>query len=288
MQNMAKKDFYDIKGLGEIPAEGEAAHPAPPHQPPRPYKSPKHKKMWRPILIAVLIIIILAAAGGGTYWLTKHHKATPKKSTTTQATIVKPTSNTSTSGTQQYVSNGSDLNLSFTYPSTWTVTPASGGNSSDQTITLTSPLTSIPAAGGASVTGKVVVTIRPGTTTPSELNSNTPTEAVASSQFAYTTPTANQYQYPYLSFIHFSTGAPTAGAFEEVIITGTTQFTQGQAVSAALLTGLDPIISATFSKCATTACTSTGAVPLSITSATWTNTALFQQVQSIFASMKLN
>lgn len=286
MRTMARKDFYDIKGLGELPSNKDAEHPTVPHTA-RPYKQPKHKKIWRQILMVLLVVVVLAGLGGGTYWFTKHHKSVAPKSTTTQATI-KPVT-TSSSGTAQYVSNGSDLNLSFSYPSTWTVTPASGGNSSDQTITLTSPLTSIPAAGGSTVTGKVVVTIRPGaTTTPSELNANSPTAAAASAQFAYSSPTANQYQYPYLTFIHFSTGVTTAGAFEEVLITGTTQFTAGEAVTASDLSGLDPIIAATFSKCTTQACTASGATPLSITSGTWTNTSVFQQVQALFTSMKLN
>jgi hypothetical protein len=293
---MAEKDFYNIKGLGELPSENEAEHPAPPYQPVRPYKTkkPKKPKNGRSLLIVLAFVVVLAIAGGGGYVLANHHKSTKKTTTTTttasSSTTTKPVTTTTTTNTDttQYVSNGSDLNLSFSYPSGWTVTPASGGNSNDQTITLTSPLTTIPEAGGSSVTGRVVATIRPGSASMSELGANTPTAAVASTQIAYSAPTANQYQYPYLTFIHFSTGAKTAGAFEEVMVTGTTAFTAGQAVTTIALTGLDPIISATFSQCANTTCSATSATPLSITSDTWQNTGVFEQTQAIFTSLKLN
>jgi len=44
MRAMARKDFYDIKGLGELPSEHKVEQPQPPQQPSRPYKSPKAKK----------------------------------------------------------------------------------------------------------------------------------------------------------------------------------------------------------------------------------------------------
>jgi hypothetical protein len=72
------------------------------------------------------------------------------------------------------------------------------------------------------------------------------------------------------------------------MITGTTQFSQSEQVLAEDLSGLDPIISASFTKCIARACTGTGAAPLSITNSTWTNDALFQQTLAIFESFKLN
>jgi hypothetical protein len=284
---MARKDFYNIKGLGELPSENEAEHPASPYQPARPFKKPKKLHRGRTTLIVIGVVIILAILGGGGYALSKHH--TPaKKSTTTASNVPVAKTTTTNNGSTQYISNGSDLNLSFNYPSAWTVTPASGGNSNDQAITLTSPQTTIPAVDGSNVTGKVVATIRPGSATMSELAANNPTAAAASIQFAYTSPTSNQYQYPYLTFVHFSTGTHAAGAFEEVIVTGTTTFTQGEAVTTTALTGLDPIIAAIFSKCSNTACSGASALPLSINSDTWQNTAVFKQVQTLFASLKLN
>ena len=72
------------------------------------------------------------------------------------------------------------------------------------------------------------------------------------------------------------------------MVTGTSQFTQGQAVSVSSLIGLDPVISAVLTKCTSQACTGTGAVPLSISNSIWTNTAIFQQTLAVFESFKLN
>ena len=283
---MAHKGFYNIKDLGELPKEEATNRPSQTFQPPhRPRAIGPHKTSSR--LIAVALVVLILAIGGATAWFVSRHRqpAKPVK----QAFNVQPTTGTTkVSTTQQYVSNGSDLNLSFTYPTNWSVTPPTGDNTIDQTITLTSPLTTVTDASGANVTGKVTLTVRPGTAVPTELNANTPTAAATSIQIAYSAPTANQYQYPYVTFIHFTTGLGVAGAFEEVMVTGTSQFTQGEAVAATDLIGLDPVISAVFTKCTSQACTGTGALPLSISNSTWTNAAIFQQTLAIIESFKLN
>jgi hypothetical protein len=287
MRRMARKDFYDIKGLGEMPSdtEVEAKHLTLPHAA-RPYKAPKRKSYGRSMAIVLVVLIVLAALGGGAYWFAKHHNKTASKPLSAPAKVAPAL--VSSNGSTQYVSNGSDLNLSLSYPSSWVATPASGGNSNDQTITLASPLTSITNASGATVTGKAIVTIRPGSASLSELSSNTATAAAASAQFAYTSPTADQSQYPYLTFIHVPTASSVAGSFDEVLVSGTTTFVQGEAIDTSSLVGLDPIIAATFTTCHTTACSGSSASPLSITSSTWTSAPVFTQVQAIFASLKLN
>ncbi len=283
---MARNDFYNIKDLGEIKPEDEGRPAA--AKPLKSYKQARPSKNNLP-LIGLIILLILIIIGAGTWLVLKHNKTTskpPAKSNSPSA--VQPTTTTNAAGTAKYVSNGHDLNLTFSYPSNWTVTPASGNNPNDQTITLTSPLSSMTNAAGTQVTGKIVLTVRPGTSTITELNANNPVAAQTSSQIGYTTPAADQYQYPYITFIHFANGSAGSGAFEEVMITGTTQFPQGQQLSSALLTGLDPIISATFTACNNQACTGTGAVPLSITNTEWTNGAIFKQVLAVFESFQLN
>ena len=275
---MARKGFYNIKDLGELPKEEATNRPNPAFQPPhRPKVIGPHKLSSR--LVAAALVVLILAVGGVTAWFVSHHHQPAKPAK--QAFNVQPaTGTTKVSTSQQYVSNGSDLN--------WSVTPPTSDNTTDQTITLISPLTTITDASGANVTGKVTLTVRPGTATPTELNANTPTAAATSAQIAYSAPTTNQYQYPYITFIHFSTGLGVAGAFEEVMVTGTSQFTQGQAVSVSSLIGLDPVISAVLTKCTSQACTGTGAVPLSISNSIWTNTAIFQQTLAVFESFKLN
>jgi len=250
-----------------------------PHQP----NSPK-KKPW--LMIATIVVVILILVGGLLYFL-EHKPAKPKAQITGQKIIQVAPSNTS-STTTKYVSNGTDLNLSFSYPDNWTVVPASNNNKSDQTITLTSPLTTIVNANNSSVVGKIIVQVRPGTATISELNSNSPIAALASAQIAYSKPTPSQTSYPYLSYIHFSDGSKPTGSFEEVIITGSLTLTQGQTINASYFGGLDPIISASFYQCATQSCTGSSQSLLSITSNTWQNATIFKQVLATLDSFQLN
>lgn len=244
----------------------------------------KPKQMW-PRLVAGLVVLVILL-GAGAYAYSKHNSTKPpakKSSTTSQVAASGSTSTTTT----HYVSNGSDLNLSFDYPDNWTVTPASGTNSSDQTITLNSPLVTIVSATGTSATGKVTLTIRPGTATLSELSSGQAGIAQDSFQFAYSKPTPAQYQYPYLTFIHLKGGANPTAAFEEVLVTGTTQFTKGEGITDTSV-AVDPIISASFYSCTTSSCTGAGAVPLSITNDTWTTDTVFQQTLALIESLQLN
>ena len=168
------------------------------------------------------------------------------------------------------------------------VTPPSNDNANDQTITVSSPLVSIVNASGGTVTGKVVVSIRPGSSQISELNSGTATASQASIQIGYNNPLPNQQQYPYLTFINLNGGSNSAGVFEEVMITGLTQFTPGESVTPSTLGPIDPIISASFYSCTTQVCSGPNQAPLSITYATWQNTMVFQQVLSLFQSLQLH
>ena len=188
----------------------------------------------------------------------------------------------------KYLSNGNDLNLSFTYPQNWSVIPSSNDNKNDNTITLTSPLSTVINADNTSVVGKIIIQVRPGTGTINELNNNSPITALASAQIAYSQPTTNQTSYPFISYVHFSDGSKASGAFEEVIITGGLSFALGQSISAEYLSGLDPIISASFYQCATQSCIGTSQSLLSININTWQNISIFQQVLTILESFQLN
>ncbi len=243
-----------------------------------------------------VVVGVLAVGGGGVaaYWFAGRHTHPSSPSHSSHAAVQQqsvppaPPSASTASSTKQYVSNGHDLNLSFTYPSDWTVTPPTGSNTSDQPITVTSSLQSITNNAGGTVTGKVVVSIRPGSAQVSELASGTAVVTQDSVQFAYSKPTASQHQYPYLTYIRLSGGATAANGFDEVIITGITKFMKGQNISAESLGQLDPIISATFYHCVSESCNGTGATTVSITNDTWLNAAIFKQVQSLFQSLMLS
>lgn len=250
--------------------------------------TPVKKKSLRLAIIIAAVVIILLAAGGGGYWILTHKHAKPPQSSSNTTPVVTPTTTAPNPTAQTYTSNGNDLNLTFSYPADWTVTPPSNSNTNDQPITLTSPLTTITSAAGSSTTGKVVILIRPGSAELTELASGNATTPLSSVQFAYDKPTASQHQYPYLTFIHLVSGSNPNNGFEEVMITGVSSFTKGQALPAGSLGQLDPIISASFYSCSSETCTGSAAAPLSITNDTWQSQTVFTQVQSLFQSLQLH
>lgn len=245
----------------------------------------KPKRKW-PILVIGLTVIIGCIVATGFVYL-RYHKsgATPEHKSTSQKSIA-PKSGITVNTITHYVSNGSDLNLTFDYPSNWTVSPASGNNQSDQAITLNSPLESVMNSSGNTVLGKTVVSIRPGSAVMTELGANA-TAGLASVQFGYSNPTASQYQYPYLTFINLPGGPDADSDFQEILISGTMQFSQSQSITAASVAA-DPIITASFYSCSTAACTGNGAVPLSITYNTWQQASEFKQTLKLFESLQLN
>ncbi|HUD05786.1 MAG TPA: hypothetical protein VMR18_02635 [Candidatus Saccharimonadales bacterium] len=244
----------------------------------------KNKKNYR--LLASIAAVVIVLVIGGVLLHSKNHKPTGKTSDSSRVSPAKISS--ANSSITKYVSTEQDLNLSFSYPKDWAVSPAKTSIGSSQPITVTSPLVSIINASNASVTGKIVVSVRPSSDGIEELTtSNSAVAAATSQQIGYTSPASDQYQYPYMTFISLS-GQNTANSFNEAMLTGPFQFTQDETINAADLTGLDPVISASVYACSTTACTGSGATNLMLTSSTWQNADIFQQTQSIFESFVLN
>ena len=246
----------------------------------------RSRPVWLKWLVPAVFLLLILLAGG--IYLHLHKNVTPKHSSATNQTVQPSQNKSSQNSTTQYVSNGQDLNLSFSYLSDWSVTPPSNDNASDQTIMVTSPLMSIEDASSKTVTGKAVVSIRPGTAQLSELAPGNATAGQTSAQIGYSQPLPSQQQYPYLSFINLSGGTDSSGGFQEVIITGQQQFSQGQSITVDDLSSIDPIIGASFYSCSTQACISSGEVPLSITLNTWQNAAPFTQVLALIQSLQLH
>lgn len=263
---------------------------------PRPRKP---QDIGRKLLVGGGILVAAALLVTAGYALAHHKTKSPATASTTSGNRTASSNAASSSaqtGTQSasanaslatYTTTGKDLNLSFAYPSNWSVSPASGG-SSDQPITVTSPQFSVTDTSGHAATTKAVVTVRPAAAGISELSEKTATAGQNSVQMHYTSPAAGQHQYPYLTFVHFASGQNTNAAFEEVMITGTHQFNAGSAVTSDALAGLDPVISVAFKKCTTAGCTGSGESALSITNATWQNNATLLAVQQLFASLQLH
>jgi hypothetical protein len=257
------------------------------------YKSKKNKKTWghrlKKLSIIVGILVVICGLGIGGDLLYRHHKSSVSKAKAVAAAIVKPASNSKVvSSTTKYVSNGNDLNLSFMYPSNWSVSPASGHNPNDQPITVTSPLSTLPSSNGKKVVGKVVLQVLSVGTNINALSSTGAEVADASTQFAYTSPTADQDQYPYITFVNLNSTLTTNIPFQMGIITGGGPFTAAQQINNDSLVGLDPIVYTIFYKCLRESCSGSEAVPLSITNSIWQNNPIFKEDQSLLASFEFN
>lgn len=254
-------------------------------------KKRKSKKIDVPskkyIVVAVVVVLVIVGAVGYMA-LTKKAVKPPVAATTATAVKVAPTAVKASPTTQQYVSTETNLNLSFSYPSDWSVSPSSTTSSSNQPIILTSPLTSMTSYSGSNVTGKVVISISNDMTQLAAVTAGTAIAAQNSAQMAFSTPTTSQYQYPYLTYASLPGSPAASGAFQAVIITGPTQFTTSQPVSTDSLSGVSPIIAASFYQCNSATCTSSDAVPMGITNATWNTGAIFLDTLNVFKSMKLN
>ena len=262
------------------PGNGEPIHD---DWPEKPAKS----RRW-PLLLGLLLVALIA--GLAIYWLVLRPKpvrqpVTAKDNSSSSQPSVDTSSNTSPTA---YISKGSDLNLNFTYPASWQVTPASGGNQSDQPITLTSPRTSMADATDQSVVARAVITIRPKGSDLTELDPGTATLALTSIQIAYTSPTKVQHGYPYITFIHLAGGDNPKKLFEEVMITGANKFAAGQLLSPYSLVGLDPVVSVTFYQCVTQVCSGGGAKPLGISQDIWQTSDLGQQALGVFEALQIH
>jgi hypothetical protein len=245
----------------------------------------KPKKKWPGFVIFVIVVLLLITAG--VYFIP--HLKFPKKAS---AKVVVATSQTKkpktepvSSSTTQYTSNGNDLNLSFTYPKNWTVTPPSGDNPNAQPITVSSPVSSIKSSTGTNELGKVAVMIRSGSTTMAELSSGNATVGQTSVQFSYSQPTSGQQTTPFLTFINLTGGANSNNLFQEVLISGSTQFAAGQSITAASI-AVDPIVTASFYACTADDCSNPTA--LNINYQTWADTPVFQQTLTLFESLQFN
>jgi hypothetical protein len=240
-------------------------------------------------MVAVVLVAALVVAG----FLLFDRKKAAAPATTSQTSPNHSASQSppvatapAATGTSEYTSPAGSFNLSFTYPSAWTVSPPSG--QAGQTITATSPIVNLTDATGASVPGRVTLTIQPGGSSVKELSGNG-TIAQDSVQYAYAAPTEAQHHYFYVSFVHSQTAASSIkGAFNLVVITGVNPQAKGVGVTADAFANVDPLVTASFSKCATQACTGADATPLSTSAAAWQTDPTFKQLQTLFESFKFN
>lgn len=276
----------ELEPVKPEPVNKEEPTAIPLSKPPRKRSSSK-----KPLLIVLGVVLLVIAAVAVYLLFLKKDSAPPAttKSPTPPATVNVETT-PSSANTKHYTSTVKGLDLSFDYPDNWTVSMAKDAKDPNiQYIVVTSTPSAITNDKGAEVTGKVLILFRPDDSDLAELSADSNASAAQDSQqIAYTKPTANQRQYPYVSFIHFGGDRTSSNPFEEIINTGGIQITKSTIVSASTVANVDPLVSAGLYVCKTEDCPTTGTPNLSITDDTWQNNDTLKKVKALFESLIIN
>jgi hypothetical protein len=247
------------------------------------------KKKWPKIVFwTILGLVILAAIAAGGYFLAKHKSAklTPTNSQTQSSTSGTKTNTGSqpsdqnqasqTASSTQYTST--NLKLSFSYPSNWTVVDAGGGK-----LTVTSPSTQLTDASGQSQTGQVILQIEnQNSADMSAFKTGSATAVIPSQKVAYSNPTSSQRAQTYLSFLQYA-ATTTHGALDAVYITGDLGYQKGQTAPESDVAKIDPLVRVIFVKCADSKCSSTA--PISISSDSWGSSSYSGPVTDMIKSL---
>jgi hypothetical protein len=231
---------------------------------------PSHREYdWRPAIAVLVAVVLLAIIGFGAYWQFFHAKAASPKAkapaqTATHSTA--PSPSLPSISTQPYTS--SDFNLSFNYPDGWAVVDSGNGP-----MTVTSPGMQLTTASGQSVPGQITMTIQKQGQLPASFSAGTALAVLKSQSITYAQPTASQTSKAYLSFVQYA-ATTTRGGLDSIYLTGNYGYAKDQTIPASDIAGVDPLVTVSFTKCATTACTS-NLTPLTIASTSW-NSGAFQ------------
>lgn len=256
----------------------------------RDFKPPPKQRSNKKLLAAAIVIAVVLLLIGG-YLLTKKSpaktEATTKQASSNNLTNVSPTP--SASDTKNYKSSVKDLDLSFDYPSNWKVAVNTDAkDSSIKYISVETPPSDISNDKSENKTGKVLILIRPRGADIAELSGDSNSVAKDSQQLAYAKPSTNQHQYPYLTFIHFGGNRTSKNPFEEVMITGNTNFSSSAIIGNGNIAGVDPLVSAAFYECGSAECAGKGSGVLSITDSVWQNSDTLKKVKAVFESLVIN
>jgi hypothetical protein len=266
------------------------SEPAPPNQSPYqvPNKYPDEpaypeygtskKRRGHKLAIALVVIVLLGTAGAGGY-LFWHKLKAPAKTTSPAKTAAATSVPTPTPvPTTHY--DSADYNLGIDYPTGWTLSDPVGGK-----MTVISPVESLITATSQPVTAKLLMTIQNQQTSLPDFAAGTAVAVVASAKVAYKQPTSTQRANTYISYLQYS-ATTASGALDGLYVTGDNGYQKSQAIPQSDITGVNPLITITFLKCTTTACTAT--TPLSVEASSWQKSQLAGTVQAMLQSLALN
>jgi hypothetical protein len=237
------------------------------------------KRRGHKLVITLVVIVVLAAAGAGGYLFWHKSQKAPAK-TTGQAQQAAATLVPTPTPVPTTHYDSADYNLGLDYPTGWNLSDPAGGK-----LTAISPVETLTSATGDQTTAKILLTIQNQQTSLPDFTAGNAVAVLASVKVAYKHPTSTQRANTYISYVQYA--ATTAnGALDGLYVTGDNGYQKGQAIPQSDITGVNPLITVTFLKCTTAACSATTA--LSIQASSWPKSQLATTTQAMLQSLALN
>jgi hypothetical protein len=245
------------------------------------YTASKH--LVRKMLIVFGVLVLLAVIGLGIYWFflrDSGKKADETKPSTSQSQQTQNEAKLEISTkTEHYVAT--NFSLEFDYPDDWKVTEENGSGQ----LTVRSPTLRLTSASGAAMMGRITFKVRDKQQALPEFDKGNAVAARESEKIAYAKPSSVQRGSTYLSFLQYASS--TAKGIDGVYITGDTGYQEAQAIPKADFTPVDPVISATFEKCANSTCSSQ-ATAAGVATSLWQDAAFSKPLKAFFQSLAIN
>jgi cytoskeletal protein RodZ len=218
----------------------------------------------------VIIVALLAVVGCGVYWQFFRAKSmsTPAASSQAATHTAASSENNAASSVPTKTFTSADFNLSFNYPEDWNVVDSGNGP-----MTVTSPSQQLTNATGQTVAGEITMTIQKQGQLPAGFSAGADLAVLNSRMINYSHPTASQTSQAYVSFVQYASTS-TKGGLDGIYLTGNDGYQKDQVIPAGDITGVDPLITVSFTQCGNTTCSS-NLTPLTIASAVWSK-ATFQ------------
>lgn len=239
----------------------------------------KPKRRWSHYVLIFIFVVVLA---GGIYWLWQHPKKSLPANTPTVAANQKTNQQPQQTAPATAHYDSSNFNIGFDYPKDWTVTDSGNGQ-----LTVRSTTMSLTAANGQTVNSQVLMTITQKGQNLSVFNSGSAVAVLDSKKITYTKPTQSQRADTYLSFLQYA-NTTISGALDAVDITGNYGYTKGQDIPKNDIANIDPLVSVTFLKCASTACPAGTTTATSIASSNWNDSLFSTPITKMLESLSFN
>lgn len=234
---------------------------------PRPTKKKKSKKFFYGLIIIVILLIVVIFS----LFMTKSNKANKPvnhKKTKSNSLVIK---------TNNY--NSSTSNLSFNYPTNWTVNDNGNG-----LIKIISPIVKLTSDNLTTLNGKINITINQQAVLPTAFGSYS--AAVDSSQLiSYNAPTTVQRGQTYLTFVQYPT-TTVLGGLDGIYVTGAFGYQKLQEIPATDILKLSPLIIVSFDSCSNSSCSIVA--PLTISNKMLQTSLIDQTTYNIIKSLQIN